>query len=105
MSDPHDAPLIDEEGAVGHGPIGTPDGVAASRRKLIDELNLVPLEQCGDLSGDRDVDREDWGLQNDCLEGPAAPIGAGCEEADLNGDGRIDLGDVRLFWELFTGAM
>ncbi len=66
-------------------------------------LDFCPV--VGDLSGDRDVDREDWGLQNDCLNGPAAPIGAGCEGADLNGDGRIDLGDVRLFWELFTGAL
>jgi hypothetical protein len=77
---------------------GTPQDLGTSC-----SIEFCPV--LGDLSGDRDVDREDWVLQNDCLDGPAAPIGTGCEGADLNGDGRIDLGDVRLFWALFTGAL
>ena len=54
---------------------------------------------------DRDVDLVDWGVQQGCVAGPSTPIGFGCDNADLNGDGHIDLKDVHLFWMLFTGAL
>jgi hypothetical protein len=56
----------------------------------------------GDMDGDGDVDNGDWRVLLRCLRGPAVPVESGCEGADLNWDGRVDMEDVRIYQGALT---
>jgi nitrous oxidase accessory protein NosD len=58
----------------------------------------------GDLDGDGVVDIDDLVILSDCLIGPAGGIPAGCDDADLNQDGNVDLLDFAEFQRLFEGS-
>ena len=51
----------------------------------------------GDLTDNGLTDLEDWPALMDCLEGPDTPHPPGCEAADMDGDGDVDLDDMGLF--------
>lgn len=54
----------------------------------------------GDADADLDVDFGDWQLMADCCDEPGAE---GCEVFDLDVDGDVDMHDIALFQQLFTG--
>jgi hypothetical protein len=72
----------------------TNSGISAA---ALVQVNIFPLH--GDLNGDGDVDRDDVNMivkaLNTSSTGPGDP-------RDLDGDGRIDVGDVRLEKTLCT---
>jgi hypothetical protein len=51
------------------------------------------------------VDLVDFATFAACYYGPAQPAGAGCEEADLDGDNDVDLDDFATFANHYTGAL
>lgn len=55
-----------------------------------------------DLSGDGVVDSADTTQFVNCLSGPDAPFGAGCDSADLDTDGDVDLCDTAEFQRAFS---
>jgi hypothetical protein len=57
----------------------------------------------GDFNEDGDVDQEDFGQLQACLDGWGDPQAAGCQEADLNHDTFVDQYDVDLFLQCFSG--
>ncbi|MCP4249295.1 MAG: exo-alpha-sialidase [bacterium] len=52
----------------------------------------------GDFDLDNDVDLDDHAPMVDCLSGPTAGVGPGCEHEDLDTNGTVDLADVALFY-------
>ena len=56
-----------------------------------------------DSNEDGLVNLEDYEALLACLAGPGETLEPGCEPFDLNGDGNVDMGDVRLFLLEFTG--
>ncbi|GAF77061.1 unnamed protein product [marine sediment metagenome] len=62
---------------------------------------LVPAP--GDLDLDCDIDLYDYESFAQCLAGPAGGIPPGCDEADLDDSGSVDLRDVAKFKLAFTG--
>ncbi len=56
-----------------------------------------------DWDEDGDVDQNDFGQLQRCLSGPAAPIGAECRSADLNGDGVVGALDIELLLTCQSG--
>lgn len=63
-------------------------------------------EQCAacapDFDCDGDVDLVDYAHLADCLGGPDAAPPGGCNDADLNGGGTVDLADVAAFYDAFA---
>lgn len=57
----------------------------------------------GDCGHDGDVDHHDLADFNACLLGPTDEPPLACECFDLDGDGRVDLGDFATFQVAFTG--
>jgi hypothetical protein len=57
----------------------------------------------GDFDKDGDVDQEDFGHLQACLDGLEEPNVAGCQDADLNHDTFVDQYDVDLFRQCFSG--
>ena len=57
----------------------------------------------GDLDNDDDVDQADFGLLQACYTSLMQPVAAGCEAADLDGSGSINLRDFDLFLACFGG--
>lgn len=57
----------------------------------------------GDFDEDGDVDGHDHMLFVACAVGPAAPVAAGCEYVDLDGDGDGDQSDFGLWQTLISG--
>ncbi|MBI4582150.1 MAG: hypothetical protein HY718_20810, partial [Planctomycetes bacterium] len=58
----------------------------------------------GDFDFDDDVDQVDFGHQQMCFTATFSPIGAGCEDADLDHDFDVDEGDVTIFQACMRGA-
>lgn len=58
----------------------------------------------GDLNGDNDVDQEDFGLFQVCLNGVAAQNDPACEPAHLDTDDDVDNNDFSVFEQCFSGA-
>ncbi|UCF33571.1 MAG: hypothetical protein JSV78_14685 [Phycisphaerales bacterium] len=54
-----------------------------------------------DLDGDGDVDTDDFGAFEGCMDGPAAGTGPGCEPADFDTDTDVDLADFSEFQRQF----
>jgi hypothetical protein len=86
------------------GTIGQPD--AGKLTALGYELTggfwfgIVP----GDGQEDGDVDLADYMEFIACMSGPTSgPLEVGCEQYDLDRNGRIDLGDLARFQDVFTG--
>jgi hypothetical protein len=46
----------------------------------------------------------DYAVLRGCLTGPGGGILPGCDGADLNDDGDVDLRDAGVFQSAFTGA-
>ena len=68
-------------------------------------MSAVPLSEACDFDEDEDVDLEDYTFISDCLSGPnAETIDPGCEDADLDWDGDVDLADVFGFQAAFDGG-
>lgn len=55
----------------------------------------------GDMNGDDVVDFVDYELFTACLSGPSVPFAGGCDAADLDTDGDVDLADMALFAHAF----
>lgn len=53
----------------------------------------------GDFDHDSDIDLSDLAVIVSCLSGPGLTSLPGCSPCDLSGNGRVDLNDVRLFYE------
>ncbi len=51
----------------------------------------------GDLDGDGFVTLTDWSLFEPCITGPEGLVGAGCDCADSDVDGDVDLDDLAVF--------
>lgn len=69
-------------------------------------LTLNSAAIAGDFDQDGDVDATDFGVIADCLGGPDVPGGCAPQQAgqaDLGGDGDVDLMDVAAFQRAFTG--
>lgn len=59
-------------------------------------------EPCvGDLDGNGQTDLEDYTIFAGCMEGTRQPLMLGCEAADIDTDGDVDLGDFALFQVAF----
>ncbi|MHC4445516.1 MAG: hypothetical protein ACYTF1_01460 [Planctomycetota bacterium] len=56
-----------------------------------------------DFDNDCDVDHEDFGFFQRCYSG-LLPYPEGCDDADLNGSGYINLDDFDIFYPCMTGA-
>jgi hypothetical protein len=57
----------------------------------------------GDFDQDGDVDQEDFGYLQACVNGRGEPYAAGCQDADLNHDAFVDQYDFNLFRQCFSG--
>jgi hypothetical protein len=57
----------------------------------------------GDFDKDGDVDQEDFGYLQACLDGLEEPHVAGCQDADLNHDTFVEQRDFNLFLQCFSG--
>ncbi len=77
---------------------------------LVDEGGTVTLVGCGELvrncadslDADCDLDLDDYGVFVPCFAGPRMPAAGGCEFADLDQDGQVDLKDFAIFQQSFT---
>ncbi len=65
-------------------------------------VRIVKSDGDGDFDGD--VDLDDFALMYDCLSGPNAVMGIGCNQFDFNGDISIDLLDLLFFVDLLAGG-
>lgn len=61
----------------------------------------VVATRFGDGDFDDDIDLADVALLNGCLTGAGVVRSAGCESFDFDGDGDVDLNDVREFQLVF----
>jgi hypothetical protein len=66
-----------------------------------DEAQLTMIDP--DFDGDHDVDSEDFGHMQICLDMPGTPAAPGCADADLDGDGDVDTYDFARFQPCFAG--
>ena len=85
------------------GSVGQPDAGSMTGAGI--ELSggfWFPLAP-SDSNEDGLVNLEDYEALLACLAGPGETLELGCEAFDLNGDGNVDMGDVRLFQLEFTG--
>ncbi|UCD29054.1 MAG: thrombospondin type 3 repeat-containing protein, partial [Planctomycetota bacterium] len=70
----------------------------------VDEFGCPP-EILGDFNGDGDVDQEDFGHIQACMNGVGnPPANPGCQNADLEGDNDIDQSDLVIFNDCMSGA-
>lgn len=74
---------------------GTPAGYR------VNEDGCPPLVKA-DLDRDGDVDMEDFGLFQACLDVAGEPAPAGCSDARLDGDSDIDPDDTAIFMDCLT---
>jgi len=58
----------------------------------------------GDIDGDEDVDLDDLSALVQCLAGPGEETPPGCEDADFDSNGSVDLRDYGRFQIGFTGS-
>jgi len=56
----------------------------------------------GDIDRNRRVDLQDWARVRNCLQGPSVHVSE-CGLTDFDGDGDVDLNDLRWFQTRFTG--
>jgi len=64
----------------------------------------VKVVTAADLDGDGDVDVGDFGMFQDCFNGPnRPPKGSDCGRSDLDGDNDVDVGDFGMFQDCFNG--
>ncbi len=77
-------------------------GTVADGHTFFDNLRAVGV---GDLDGDLDIDREDFNLLAGCLDGPYISPATGCEPADFETDGDVDLHDFGKLQCNFTGPL
>lgn len=82
----------------GGGPIGGQGTASVTKIDLIEVL-AAP----GDCSQDGVVDLNDYACFHDCLIGPGGGVLPGCELADIDGDGDVDLADFKDF-QVLSGA-
>lgn len=78
---------------------GTHEGLLGSVPFTIQCARLFDTSQC-----DNDVDLGDYASLSSCLTGPGQDAAGNCVRFDANGDGRVDLADVRVFLTEFTGS-
>ncbi len=69
-------------------------------------LVVIRLSECGggatgDMDCDGVVDDADMAQFHSCMLGPDVIRSVGCERADLNANGRVDLGDFSIFQRMF----
>ncbi len=72
---------------------------------------VIPEDASGDYDSDDDVDRRDFYFFHECLTnvrpgingGPDQDAGPGCRFADTDFDSDVDLQDVAVFQQVFTG--
>jgi hypothetical protein len=84
---------------------GTFDNVVAPGNVQVTyTANQVSVTPCpfGDINGDCVLDLADFQLLSDCLTGPQPPLPPGCDAADLDFDGDVDLGDFAAFQRAMT---
>ncbi|HRX86645.1 MAG TPA: hypothetical protein P5572_16600 [Phycisphaerae bacterium] len=73
---------------------------------LTGALGPVPVPGWGDANGDFEVDLADLPDFTACLSGPGGGyIAPACQSVDIDLDGDVDLRDVRLLQEVFTGGL
>lgn len=71
---------------------------------IIDVDYAIHTDFTGDVNRDGSIDVADHAALVDCMTGPGAPYADGCERADLDDDGDVDLADWSLIQNRFTGA-
>ncbi|NOT02202.1 MAG: hypothetical protein HOP29_16460 [Phycisphaerales bacterium] len=57
----------------------------------------------GDCNGDGHVDLRDWGRFQICFTGAGGEVGNHCRCVDMDGDGDVDLVDLRIFHDVVNG--
>lgn len=65
---------------------------------------LESVASPGDCNREGDIALDDHAGFPPCMLGPDNGVQAGCDNADLDGSGIVDLASVYLFQQLFTGA-
>jgi hypothetical protein len=107
----NDAVLNEVDNCPRHANHDQPDGDADGVGDACDACGNIPgavvgSDGCsivpGDLDRDGDVDQEDFGLFQLCLNGDYA-VGPACAGASLNGDGFVDGQDMTLFQRCISG--
>lgn len=85
------------------GTIGQPDaGVAGGGDFTLVGGFWFPLSD-GDCNTDGTVDLNDYSDLQPCFAGPGAAVPAGCSCFDVDQDGDVDLTDVAMFQQAYTG--
>ncbi len=78
-----------------------PGMLSAAQERVSARVWVPPV--MGDLDCDYDVDIDDFNALGDCLAGPDIVFPAGCNGADWDGAGDVDLADFAEFQAVFTG--
>ena len=81
---------------------GMPPSNGLEEEVVISNITFTNIP--GDCNGDGQGDLNDVGLFELCLVGAGAPLDAGCECADLDGDNSADLADYAVLQQVLVGT-
>ncbi len=97
----YDTTTLEPGSYAGHVTVTDPNAAVPTRQFTV---NLTVKSVPGDFDSDKDVDQDDYAKLQICYAGSLAAIPPGCADADLNGNGHVDVGDLNTFLQCATGA-